>query len=90
MIENKWGTLTNWEIQLLVQEIHDCLRESKLDLGTAEREIEAMQKKIERYNITQLGDIPMEQEEGTMRILVCQMGGCASIKTKGIQIATTE
>jgi hypothetical protein len=24
IIENKWGTLTNGEIQLLVQEIHDC------------------------------------------------------------------
>ncbi len=49
-----------------------------------------MQKKIERYSIAQLGDIPMEQEDGTMRILVCQMGGCASINTRGIKIAATE
>jgi hypothetical protein len=50
----------------------------------------AMQKKIERYNITQLGDLPMEREDGTMRILVCQMGVCASVKTREIQIAATE
>ncbi len=50
----------------------------------------AMQKKIERYNITQLGDLPMEREDGTMRILVCQMGGCASVKTREIKIAATE
>jgi hypothetical protein len=35
-----------------------------------EREMEAMQKKIQRYNVAQLGDIPTEREDGTMRILV--------------------
>jgi hypothetical protein len=74
----------------LVQEIHDCQRESKLDLGTAEREMEAMQNKIERYNVAQLGDTPTEREDGTMWILVCQMGGCASVETRGIKIAATE
>ncbi len=49
-----------------------------------------MQKKIERYNVAQLGDIPTEWEDGTMRILVCQMGGCASVETRGIKIADTE
>jgi hypothetical protein len=91
IIENKWGPLTNGKIHLLVQEIPNRQRESKLDLGTAERDMEAMQKKIERYNITQLGDIPMEREDGTMQILVCPMGGgCASVKTRGIKIAATE
>jgi hypothetical protein len=52
--------------------------------------MEAMQKKIERCNVAQLGDIPMEREDGTMRILVCQMGGCASVETRGIKIAATE
>jgi hypothetical protein len=90
VIENKRGTSTNGEIQLLVQEIHDCQRESELELGLAEQEMEAMQKKIERYNVSQLGDIPMEWEDGTMRILVCQMEGCASVKTREIKIAATE
>jgi hypothetical protein len=45
-----------------------------------------MQKKIKRYNIAQLGDILMEREDGTMRILVCQMGGCASIEMRGIKM----
>jgi hypothetical protein len=90
VIESKRGTLTNKEIQVLVQVIHDHQRESKLELGTAEREMEAMQKKIERYNVDQLGDIPTEREDGTMRILVCQMGGYARIKMREIKIAATE
>jgi hypothetical protein len=49
-----------------------------------------MQKKIQQYNVVQLGDIPTEREDGTMRILVCQMGGCASAKTREIKIAATE
>jgi hypothetical protein len=89
-VENKRGTLTTREIQLLVQEIHNHPKECKLDLGTREKEMEAMKRKIKRYNIAQLGDIPLEQDDRTMQILVCQMGGCASIKTREIKIAATE
>ncbi len=78
------------EIQLLVQEIHDRQGESNLEPGTRQREMEAIQKKIKQYNVAQLGELPQEREEGTMRILVCQMGGCASAKTREIKIAATE
>ncbi len=49
-----------------------------------------MQKKIKQYNVAQLGELPQEQEDGTMRILVCQMGGCASAETREIKIAVLE
>ncbi len=52
--------------------------------------MDTMQKKIEQYNIAQLGELPQEREDGTMRILVCQMGGCASTKTREIKIAAME
>jgi hypothetical protein len=52
--------------------------------------MEAMQKKIEGYNVAQLGDMPTEHEDSTMQILVCQMGGCAGVKTREIKIAATE
>jgi hypothetical protein len=55
-----------------------------------EREMDVMQKKIQRYNVEQLGSIPTEREDGTMRILVCQMGGCASVKMREITISATE
>ncbi len=90
VIEIKRGTLTNGEIKLLVQEIHDCQQESKLEHGTAEKEMEVMKKKILCYNVKQLEDIPNEREDGTMRILVYQMGGCASVKIREIKIAAME
>ena len=43
-----------------------------------------------KYNVEQLGDIPLEREDGTMRVLISQMGGCASMETQEIKIATTE
>jgi hypothetical protein len=52
--------------------------------------MEAMQKKIKQCNVAQLGELPQEQKDGTMRILLCQMGGCASAKTREIKIAATE
>jgi hypothetical protein len=51
VIENKRGKLTNREIKLLVQEIHDRQWRSKLEHGTAEKEMEARKKKILHYNI---------------------------------------
>jgi hypothetical protein len=36
----------------------------------------------------QLREIPIEREDGTMRVLVSQMGGCASMETREIKIAT--
>ncbi len=47
-------------------------------------------KEDRENNVAQLRDIPTEQEDGTMRILVCQMGGCASIEMRKIKIAATE
>jgi hypothetical protein len=88
--ENKRGTLTTGEIKLLVQEIHNRWEESNLNNKARDREMAAMQKKIERYKVAQLGDLPHEREDGTMRILVCQMGGCASKETREIKIEATE
>jgi hypothetical protein len=90
VIENKQGTLTQREIQNLVQELHDRQQESKLEQGTAEREMDAMQKRIQHYNVEQLGSIPTEREDGTMRISVCQMGGCASVEMREKKILATE
>jgi hypothetical protein len=53
-------------------------------------EMKAMEKKLTKYNVEQLGDIPMEREDGTMRMLVSQMGGCTSMETRKIKISTTE
>jgi hypothetical protein len=40
--------------------------------------------------VEQLGNIPLERKDGTMRVLVSQMGGCASMETRDIKIAATE
>jgi hypothetical protein len=40
--------------------------------------------------VEQLGEIPIEREDGTMRVLVSQMGGCTSMEMREIKIAATE
>ncbi len=47
-------------------------------------------EKIQPYNVEQLGEVPTEREDRTMRIIVYQMGGCTSPKTREIKIAATE
>jgi hypothetical protein len=59
-IENKRGTLTNKEIKLLVKEFHNRQTEGKLQQGIAETEMRATKKKIQRYNVEQLGEVLIE------------------------------
>jgi hypothetical protein len=40
--------------------------------------------------VEHLRDIPLDREDGTMRVLVSQMGGCARLETRDIKIAATE
>ena len=49
-----------------------------------------MEKKLTKCNVEQLGEIPTIREDGTMRVLVSQMGSCASMDTRQIKIAATE
>jgi hypothetical protein len=52
--------------------------------------MKAIEAKLAKYNVDQLGEIPLEREDGTMRIMVCQMGGCAGKEVREIKMSTTE
>ncbi len=87
---NKKGILTDWEIKSLVREWHDQRAEEDLSALMVVMEMKAMEKKLTTYNVEQLGDTPIKREDGTMRVLVSQMGGCASMETREIKIAAIE
>jgi hypothetical protein len=88
--QNKRGTLTSREVKLLVQEIHDRHQEDELRQGTVDAGMSTMQQKIHKYNIKQLGDVPTSREDGMMRILVSQMGGCTSAVIRELKRAATD
>ena len=89
-VMRKKGILTDGEIKSLVKEWHDTRSEAELNDATVEMEMTAMTKKMRRYNVERLGELPTEREDGTMRVLVSQMGGCASTETREIKMAATE
>jgi hypothetical protein len=72
---NKKGTLTEGEIKSLVKEWHDRRTEEELHHISVEMEMKALEKKLTKYNVERLGGMPTEREDGTMRVLVSQMGG---------------
>ena len=86
----KKGSLTDGEIKSLVKEWHDTRTEAELNSDTVKMEMMAMAKKLSRYNVERLGNMPTEREDGTMRVLVSQMGGCASMETREIKMSATE
>ncbi len=74
----------------MVKEWHDDRPEEELNALMVAIEMKAMEKKLEKYNVEQLGELPIERKDGTMRVLVNQMGGCASMETREIKIAATK
>ena len=86
----KKGSLTDGEIKSLVKEWHDTRTEAELNSDTVKMEMMAMAKKLSRYNVERLGNMPTEREDGTMRVLVSQMGGCASMETREIKMSATK
>jgi hypothetical protein len=86
---NKKGTSTNGEIISLVKDWHNRRSEEELNHVSVKMEMKAMEKKIIKYNVEELENIPLEREDGTIRVLVSQLGGCASMETRDIKIAVT-
>ena len=84
---NKKGKLTQREIKTVVDQWHNQREEDSLNQETLDRETRSMAKALEKYNVEQLGDIPIECEDGMIRILVCQMGGLASKEVGEVKIA---
>ncbi len=74
----------------MVKEWHDNRTEAELNHKTVEMEMKAMEKKLTKYNVERLGELPIERENGTMRVLIFQMGGCASRETREIKMAATK
>ena len=68
--QQKKGKLTDEEIKGLVKDWHDQKREGDLNKTVVNREMKTMEAKLEKYNVDQLGEIPIEREDGTMRIMV--------------------
>ncbi len=90
LTQQKQGKLTDAEIKGLVKDWHNQRTEGDLNKAVVDREMKAMEAKLEKYNVDQLGEIPIEREDGTMRIMVCQMGGCAGKEVREIKMSTTE
>jgi hypothetical protein len=88
--QQKKGKLTDAEIKGLVNEWHDQRREGDLNKAVVDREMKIMEAKLEKYNVDQLGEIPIERDDGTMRIMVCQMGGCAGKEVREIKMSIME
>ncbi len=90
-VQQKKGLLTDAEIQkLLVTEWQDVRGEADLDQATIDREVKTMEERLNKYNVATLGQVPTQQEDGSFRILVCQMGGCSGKEVRELKIAATE
>ena len=76
-VQQKKGLLTDAEIQKLVSEWQDKHCKANLNQATINREIKSMEEKLQKYNVAALGEVPSQREDGSFRILVCQMGGCS-------------
>ncbi len=54
----------------MVKEWHDKRAEEDLNALTVLMGMKAMEKKLMKYDVEQLGELPIEREDGTLRVLV--------------------
>jgi len=59
------GKLTDGEIKMLVKDWLDKRAEEDLNQTTVKMEMKAMEKTLAQINVKQLGNIPIQQEDGT-------------------------
>ena len=64
--------------------------EGDLNKTVINHEMRAMEAKLAKNNVEQLGEIPIKRDDGTMRILACQMGGCTGKEVRQIKMSITE
>jgi hypothetical protein len=64
--QQKQGKLTDAEIKGLVKDWHDKRREGDLNQVVVDREMKTMEAKLAKYNVDQLGEIPIERKDGTV------------------------
>ncbi len=83
--QQKKGKLTDEEIKGHVKEWYDRRMEGDLNKAVINQEMRAIEAKLAKYNVEQLGEIPIKREDGTMRILVCQMGRCTGKEVQQIK-----
>ncbi len=74
---------------MLVKDWHDRRTEGDLNHAVADRKMKAMEAKLAKYNVDWLGEIPLERVDGTMKVMVCQMGGCAGKEVREIKMLHT-
>ncbi len=77
--QQKQGKLTDAEIKGLVREWHDQRREGDLNKAVVDREMKRLEAKLKKYTVDQLGEIPIEREDGTMRQLLCRTSHVARL-----------
>jgi hypothetical protein len=90
LTRQKKGKLTDVEIKGLVKDWHDQRKVGDLNQTVVDREMKTMEARLTKHNVDQLGEIPIERGDGTMRIMVCQMGGCAGKKVREKKMSTTK
>ena len=82
--------LTDLDIKKLAKAWQDQRGEEELNQATVEAEIRTLEKSIQAMNVTQLGHLPEERSDGSLRVLVCQLGGCASKEIREFKMAAVE
>ena len=55
-----------------------------------EREMKTMEKAVQEIGEPLLEHTPVQRVDGVMRVLACQMGGCASPEVREFKLAVVE
>ena len=58
-----------------------------MDKAVIKRKVKSLEKKFKRYNVSELGSMPTEEQEGMYRMLYCQLNNASTKEAREINMS---
>ena len=78
LAHQKRGMPDDYECREMVENMRDDRNEKALDSVAIENEIRRLSERIDKYNTEPVGSMTEARQDGTLRIMFCQMNGAAT------------
>ena len=90
LVQQKKGLLTDHEIKKIVKHWEDNSIEEDLDPQVIQKKIKKLERKFMKFNVSLLGSLPEEKEDGTCRVVYCQFNNYSSREVCQVKIGAVQ
>ena len=87
LVQQTCGILTKSEINHIVKDWGDQRAEDDLDKAAIKRKVKRLEEKFKRYNVSELGNMPTENQEDRCRMRYCQLNNASTKEVREVKMS---